>query len=1728
MKKNITVEILDSLGVKVCDLYDSGCLFPGQITDIKLQYDKKELTVLSFRLPTKISDEETGEIKDNPRWKYIKNEYRVRYTDNGEEEIFTIKNPEETNTGIKITEIVNCLHLAEQLKTRNIATSREAVIGNAEMHLDKILEGTGWKSGKVDKFYEETLYEKYFDVTDTVISAPDDASFGAYAEIRGATGDSLWDATAGWLDADIKVTSIGKNICDGMIEKGGIDEGTGLPDYSTSTTRYRSINYLYVKPFIGKALTISGVNVGGVIWHLYDEKKNRIAVFQDGMTLPLGAESRCAYVKYQILANAAGTASFVTPPVNVQIEVGTSATTFNDYSVPYSVQFSLGKYDTIERNRIIRKTVYDNINHTISEADTGTIENIAVYSIKMYDGGWIYAENNGPGAIDTLFAYTVTAETGGALREKYRSAEKKSGTSCYEEIMALEDLIGGRAVFHGSTKTVDFVRVVGKDTKFAFKPRYNTKSIKRTRSSNEFITRLYVVNQETESGYIGIEDVNPLGTNFIMNFDHFDIDDVKKNAINEYQNTMIEIKPRSKAATDSYIANSTQTNSMVGQTPMGFANIGSINGTEVRLGSGEIYSYLNKDRPSQGDIAYIRNAEGQWLRFNVEDYYNGSKMIILDKAPENGSIIWWMSNIPAGTVGAQIIALNTQYERLDNYKAQLEILENNSEPTDDEIDKIGDLRENIETINSKITELSNGTANIQGLNENFARLVVQVEKFNNALKEIERIADEKVNALDALDRALGEIIYEGVFPQGNYASGQELALYEDALNYLNEHCHPQVEYAVTAIDRTVYGDAYYLETLKFGDIVYVDDMQMGMSNVPAEITSYTDEPLKLSSNAFKLGNFDQNPIEMFDQIVSASKSISESKYKYDKLASMISADGTIAKNVMQKSLEEFELSNKNDIEQLIRSYFTTEVFNNAGINWSRITLLSDEIMLKARSSVQGDINKINEALIKIDPDQIIASVREEVNNDIDSLKSRLEEAELKIEPDKIVATVRESNNYKNDLSTATDDAIGWVTDQKYSTITQTADAIDLAVGKLNLGGINLLRDSAKGAGNADYPTVIYHLGDTIQNEETVTFTIWNSSLGSGKTRWVLYDGSGIYGLCTLESRGNGMYSATFKYNSSGNTGSVALYPFDGSVTGVVSTVGKAKLERGNKSTAWTPSPLDPATEVIAGSSVYINEGSVRITTPEFLVNTNGASFNIPGAEDEAQVVTIDSGGLQANKFKSPEAAPAFAGGYFDSLAAAADRINGCQLTGDVVVRCQENEPFAIFRGVSGPGKVMIAPGNLLGQVSDNRFSPWGTASLIWQDANMIKLRSGGNAWESMGMDVGSVGAMGLRGRRLVFSCNAGVEFVGETAPTYMVVEIRTDSTWLSVISRPSGYAPTDLVNMTATFTVPEDLGYSERLIISFYLSGAQASQEGAAVVYTHIQLRADTGEAISPSDNGVRKSLARIQIDNCQAQFALHRMTLMGLRAYYSNVAASMCSFVPTDGDDAGSSGFRMWGGSGAMDNCTSAGTLSVAAEAIGGGMMHVSGTRPAGAYKGSVNLDASTGEDNSDSIPEPPTTETYPVEASGTYGEKVGWISDNAMRQGYTAANGKMRGAVWFSGSIASGVQKILLRLRRVEGYGKAGDVSVRIYGTTAGVKSGDPAASGKLSSGYVSGKMAPGETRTFDVTPICYPVNYTGYVVMVEDDAVMSGKTYSANYARFTGIGGGEDTRPALTVLR
>ena len=141
----------------------------------------------------------------------------------------------------------------------------------------------------------------------------------------------------------------------------------------------------------------------------------------------------------------------------------------------------------------------------------------------------------------------------------------------------------------------------------------------------------------------------------------------------------------------------------------------------------------------------------------------------------------------------------------------------------------------------------------------------------------------------------------------------------------------------------------------------------------------------------------------------------------------------------------------------------------------------------------------------------------------------------------------------------------------------TEGKIQEAIGKIQVGGRNLLLMSKRRIRNSTYLIAAYTLTEQLREGDQLTMTI-KGELGTGKSAFSIHNSNAYVYLAKLESKGNGLYQATFNWTltNDGHTADntyIQIYTISRD-TVVDSTIEWVKLERGNISTDWTPAPED--------------------------------------------------------------------------------------------------------------------------------------------------------------------------------------------------------------------------------------------------------------------------------------------------------------------------------------------------------------------------------------------------------------------------------------------------------------------------------------------------------------------------------------------------------------------------
>ena len=132
---------------------------------------------------------------------------------------------------------------------------------------------------------------------------------------------------------------------------------------------------------------------------------------------------------------------------------------------------------------------------------------------------------------------------------------------------------------------------------------------------------------------------------------------------------------------------------------------------------------------------------------------------------------------------------------------------------------------------------------------------------------------------------------------------------------------------------------------------------------------------------------------------------------------------------------------------------------------------------------------------------------------------------------------------------------------------------------MQVGGRNLIRDSAAEVRNANYLMQTYSLSDnTLQEGEPVVLTLWGE-LGSDREAFWPFNSDSWNWLGVMKKLSDGVYRIVTTWKrSKNNPPNDRLLIYCGPNTGkTVSRIDRIKLERGTVATDWTPAPEDGAT-----------------------------------------------------------------------------------------------------------------------------------------------------------------------------------------------------------------------------------------------------------------------------------------------------------------------------------------------------------------------------------------------------------------------------------------------------------------------------------------------------------------------------------------------------------------------
>lgn len=400
--------------------------------------------------------------------------------------------------------------------------------------------------------------------------------------------------------------------------------------------------------------------------------------------------------------------------------------------------------------------------------------------------------------------------------EKVRSLQSEGKAGAYKLITDVCNLFKAYPVFHGETKTVDILSLNNKGKMFEMTMGKDIDSLSVQFDSEDIITRLYVEGEYSEHGYVGIDDVNPTGLSYLMNFDYYKsigmFTDDHQTALDTYYERMGE--------TISVIRDAA---ARAGEKEDTLNNLwGQINYVLYPVENGEIQKKIaggtvtaEQLEISQGDELTILTNDGQYRKETAGT--NGS----VGLSASDTHVIKFIT-LPSALIGSKEVAIESKEKLIKNIQSKI---------TDDLTEeRKADYSQQIEKYMAEIEEIYAGNNETEGLYAMMHRAVGLCMDLNEIYYERETALIEQENVEADFHVAMGDMLKEGYWQCSHYAPGQEEFLYEDAVDMMDRMAWPSVKYQVDRV--SLAGKFKYKSTdIDINIKVHVYDPELSVNDV---------------------------------------------------------------------------------------------------------------------------------------------------------------------------------------------------------------------------------------------------------------------------------------------------------------------------------------------------------------------------------------------------------------------------------------------------------------------------------------------------------------------------------------------------------------------------------------------------------------------------------------------------------------------------------------------------------------------------------------------------------------------------------------------------------------------------------------------------------------------------------------------------------------------------------
>ena len=433
-----------------------------------------------------------------------------------------------------------------------------------------------------------------------------------------------------------------------------------------------------------------------------------------------------------------------------------------------------------------------------------------------------FDDENGIATVDVLMN-RILAGTGWrlgyceALKEadgqtdKIRSLQASGNTGSLGLISDLCTLFQCRPVYHTDTQVVDIYSIKNRDMIFEAEVGKNLDALTVTTSSDDIITRMYVEGEYDEHGYIGIDDVNPTGLSYLMNFDYYReigvFTQTHETALANYLRDIGDVVAQIKTKQAQINTQEGYANNLIGQciltvyyTAQGFTN--------------PVYLYGNPTNAQQalsiGDEVVILKNDGTFRYATITT--QGQPPV------QSGEYaVAKFAKKASGSIGAKEVQIEAKNKEIDNLNRKINATTKE--------DKIAEYRREIAQLTTEINEIYTDT---DGLYKQMSDLI----KSGGILDKIKELTAQEnilIGQQDEIEAtfiaAMGNLLRDGCWQNNNYIQGQEEALFADAQDRMEIMSRPSASYTFDYI-RMVEEYGVPIDDIKINAIVRTNDDEL--------------------------------------------------------------------------------------------------------------------------------------------------------------------------------------------------------------------------------------------------------------------------------------------------------------------------------------------------------------------------------------------------------------------------------------------------------------------------------------------------------------------------------------------------------------------------------------------------------------------------------------------------------------------------------------------------------------------------------------------------------------------------------------------------------------------------------------------------------------------------------------------------------------------------------------